>query len=269
MGSGKMSNQDTSAFSAIKSGDIQGVLGYLMNTPGASVNREKFLANIYDVSEDDIRNNNYTVSYAKRKRLAKHRIKVNVRNSSGLSFVGGIPGGFAMAGTIPADILQNMVFSIRLVQELVYIYDYQDVLDADEHIESDRMMMFLGIMFGVQGAASIVRVMSANAAKYTSKKIMNTALTKTVWYPLLKKVTAVVASKTITKKGLASVASKSIPVIGGVTSGGITYVSMNHESNRLNDELLHGFGHDYDEDEYRRDIKIIEAEYEDVTDKDL
>ena len=124
--------------------------------------------------------------------------------------------------------------------------------------------MFLGVMFGVQGAASMVRVMSANAAKYTSKKIMNTALTKTVWYPILKKVSKVVASKTLTKKGLAGAASKTIPVIGGVASGGVTYFSMSHEAKRLNEELLHGFGKDYNENDYRKDIKIIEAEYEEI-----
>lgn len=259
-----MDKNNSTVLAAIKSGDVDVLLAYLLNTPGARVDREKFLAKLYKVSEDDIRNNNYTVSFAKRKHLANYRIKSNVRNSSGMSFLSGIPGGLAMAGTIPADIVQNMIYSIRLVQELVYIYDYQDVLDADEKIESDRLMMFLGVMFGVQGAASMVRVMSANAAKYTSKKIMNTALTKTVWYPILKKVSKVVASKTLTKKGLAGAASKTIPVIGGVASGGVTYFSMSHEAKRLNEELLHGFGKDYNENDYRKDIKIIEAEYEEI-----
>jgi len=263
-----MGAQNSSALSAIKNGDIQSLLGLLLKTPGAYVDRIKFLSGIYNVSEDDIRSGNYYVSFSQRKLNSNKRIKANVRNSSGLSFVGGMPGGVAMAGTIPADIMQNMIYSIRLIQELAYIYDYENLADADDNLDSERMMLFLGIMFGAQGAASVLRVMSINTAKYTSQKIMNTALTKTIWYPIMKNISKVVASQTLTKKGLAGVASKSIPIIGGVASGGITAFSMSHEARRLNDEFIHGFGRDYGETDMEHDMKIIQAEYEDITDKD-
>lgn len=98
--------------------------------------------------------------------------------------------------------MQNMGYSIRLIQELAYIYDYEDVIDSDGELKIDGLILFLGTMFSAQGAASLLRVASRNAAVYASKKIMTTALTKGMWYPMLKNISKVVASKTLTKKDL-------------------------------------------------------------------
>lgn len=262
-----MGDGSASALNAVKSGDLSKVIGYLLKAPGVRVDRTEFLAKLYKVSATDIESNNYHVSFNFRKKCADRRIRINVRNSTGFSFMSGLPGGVAIAGTIPADIMQNMIYSIRLIQELAYIYDYQDIVDADDDLNSDAIILFMGIMFGAQGAASILRIMSKNAAQNVGKKIMNSALTKTIWYPVLKKITSIVASETLTKKGLASIASKSIPVVGGVASGGITLVTMKHQASRLNEEFLQSFGRDYSDDDYQRDVDIIQAEYEDITNK--
>lgn len=81
-----------------------------------------------------------------------------------------------------------------------------------------------------------------------------------MWYPLLKKITSIVAVKTLTKKGLASGIAKIVPVVGGVTSGSITMIGMEMSAKKLNSELLRGFEQNYSERDYEKDIKIIEAE---------
>ncbi|MEE5182121.1 hypothetical protein LVU50_02045 [Latilactobacillus sakei subsp. carnosus] len=83
---------------------------------------------------------------------------------------------------------------------------------------------------------------------------------KTLWYPLLKKITRIVAGKTLTKKGLASGIAKIVPVVGEVTSGSITMIGMEMSAKKLNSELLRGFEQNYSERDYEKDIKIIEAE---------
>ena len=83
---------------------------------------------------------------------------------------------------------------------------------------------------------------------------------KTLWYPLLKKITRIVADKTLTKKGLASGIAKIVPVVGEVTSGSITMIGMEMSAKKLNSELLRGFEQNYSERDYEKDIKIIEAE---------
>jgi len=56
---------------------------------------------------------------------------------------------------------------------------------------------------------------------------MKKPLTKTVWYPMLKKIANIVTSKTITQKEVEGFASKALPVVGGVVSAGINVATMN------------------------------------------
>lgn len=236
----------------------------LIENPIVHVNRTDFLAKLYDVSETDIRLNHYSIDFTERKRLAKKRINWNVNQSAMASTLTGIPGGITLAATIPADILQNMMFSLRLVQELAYIYDYDDVINKDGMLDIDGVIVFLGIMVSAQGAGSLLRVISSNGAKYTVKKIGQTALTKTMWYPLLKKIYPFVTGRMLTKAGLAKGATKVIPILGGVASGGITYITMTKSATRLNTELLKGYGNQYSKKDFDQDIKIINAQFEEL-----
>ena len=54
--------------------------------------------------------------------LANNLIWVRTSQSSLASFAMGIPGGLAMAATVPADVLQFFGMSLRLAQELSYLY---------------------------------------------------------------------------------------------------------------------------------------------------
>jgi hypothetical protein len=66
----------------------------------------------------------------------------------------------------------------------------------------------------------------------------------------------------ITKKTVANTVSKSIPVIGGLISGTITYVSMSKMANRLLDVLTEVNFH-YTDEEMLEDIKVVESQSED------
>ncbi|MDB6225714.1 hypothetical protein ODV20_01080, partial [Lactobacillus amylovorus] len=93
------------------------------------------------------------------------------------------------------------------------------MIEENGKIQTNGLLLFLGTMAGVNGSASLLRVSSSNAIKYASKQILGKPLMKTLWYSLLKKITSIVAGKTLTKKGLASGIEKIVPVVGGVTSG--------------------------------------------------
>ena len=56
--------------------------------------------------------------------LAKKQILKRTSESSAASFVAGIPGGWAMAATIPADVMQFFGMALRLAQELSYLAGY-------------------------------------------------------------------------------------------------------------------------------------------------
>ena len=91
-------------------------------------------------------------------------------------------------------------------------------------------------MFGVSGAAAGVRLLSTQVAKVALKKLPQKALTKTFWYPIIKSIGKSVGLK-VTKKTLANGVSKAIPVIGGVVSGTLTFVSMKPMAEKLQKTL--------------------------------
>ena len=78
------------------------------------------------------------------------------------------------------------------------------------------------------------------------KKVATQALTKTAWYPLVKGVGALVG-KQITKKTVEKTITKVVPVIGGVLSGGLTYVTFRPMGHRLADTLAQNLNGEFDD----------------------
>ena len=68
-------------------------------------------------------------------RVADNTITAETNKVSAISFVAGIPGGMAMAGTIPADLAQYFAHIIIIAQELGYIYGWREIYSVEENIE--------------------------------------------------------------------------------------------------------------------------------------
>ena len=218
------------------------ILDKAMSLPGVKINRTAFLMETYLLSGTDAENKNVSelIPLEQMDNAAKKYITTNVTQSSGTAFVLGLPGGLAVAATIPADIMQNFAFSLRLAQQLAYIYGFENLFTENNEMNDKTrhtLISFLGIMFAVSGSGTVLRAIAPNIGKYAARQAMKKPLTKTVWYPMLKKIANVVASKTITKKGLSEFASKAIPVVGGVVSAGISVATMVPMANRLKNEL--------------------------------
>ena len=175
---------------------------------GVKVDRNKFLAEIFsskvDLIENIINNGPIGVGITREEinNIANRLIMKRTSQSSIASFAAGIPGGLAMAATIPADILQFFGMSLRLAQELSYLYGADDLWEngkIDDEKVKNQLILYCGVMFGVSGAVSGVRVLSTQVAKTALKKIPQKALTKTFWYPMIKKICSFVGY-TLTKK---------------------------------------------------------------------
>lgn len=218
------------------------ILDKAMNFPYVKINRTTFLMETYHLSGTDVDNKSISelIFLEQMDNAAKKFITTNVTQSSGAAFALGFPGGLAMAATIPADIMQNFAFSLRLAQQLAYIYGFEDLF-AENNEMNDKtrhtLIAFLGIMFAATGSGTVLRAIAPNIGKYAARQALKKPLTKTVWYPMLKKIVNVVASKTLTKKGVSEFASKAIPVVGGVVSAGINVATMIPMANRLKNEL--------------------------------
>lgn len=244
---------------------LENVITTAVQIPGVKVDRKEFLAKIF-ASEDVIIQDilefgpiKANVSQELLSELAQKHIIKRTSQSSIASFITGMPGGLAIAATIPADLLQFFGMALRLAQELSYLYGAGDLWQGDEIDDEkvrDQLLLYCGVMFGVSGAVSGVRVLTSQITKTTLKKIPQKALTKTFWYPILKKIGRAIGVK-ITKTTFAKGVSKAIPIVGGVISGGLNFASMLPMANRLHDTLENAC-FNYSEEDFEKDIDIIE-----------
>ena len=254
---------------------LEVILTNALKVPGVKVNRKEFLTNTLG---DHVGITELPVLLEKGPieagihidtldRIAKSLIEKRTLQSSGASFTAGIPGGLAMAATIPADTLQFFGVSLRLAQELAYLFGHED-LWVNNMVDSEKvrgeLTLFLGVMFGVGGTASALKVLSSKVAQQVVKKLPQKALMKTIYYPIIKKVAAVIGVN-ITKKTFAQGISKVIPIIGGVISGGLTYASMKPMGNRLRTTLYESVNH-YSKEDMDRDIQEMKREMPDIID---
>lgn len=254
---------------------LENIITSAVQIPGVKVDRKKFLAETFanhDVVLEDIFELGPIEAGISKEDLSKLSNKLilsRTGQSSIASFVAGIPGGLAMAATVPLDVLQFFGMAIRLAQELSYLYGADDLWQngqLDDEKVKNQLLLYCGVMFGVSGAVSGVRVLSTQIAKTTLKKLPQKALTKTFWYPMIKQIGKAIGIK-VTKSTVAKGISNAIPVIGGVISGSMNFASMLPMANRLQSTLESAnFG--YTEADLERDIDIIETtDYADEPDE--
>lgn len=244
---------------------LENIITSSVQIPGVKVNRNKFLGEIFsneDVAIQDILDCGPVqvgITQEHLLSLANKLILKRTSQSSIASFAAGLPGGLAMAATIPADLLQFFGMSLRLAQELSYLYGAQDLWQNGE-IDDDRvksqLIMYCGVMFGVSGAVSGVRVLSTQIAKTALTKLPQKALTKTFWYPMIKQIGKALSIK-VTKSTVAKGVSKAIPIIGGVISGTLNFASMMPMANKLRN-ALDSANFNYTDEEMAADIESIE-----------
>ena len=169
-------------------------------------------------------------------RMAIDVIDLETKKCAGLSFLADIPGGLAMVGTVPADLAQYFAHVMRIEQKLAYIYGWQTFLNEEDEVDDETVMklvVLMGVMMQVGGAANAVTTFAANTARAgIEKAIQKQALTKTFWYNPMKKVLRYLGVN-LTKQTFAKTASKVVPVIGGAISGGMTYMAYKPGAERL------------------------------------
>ena len=171
--------------------------------------------------------------------LADETITYETNKSAALSFAAGLPGGFAMLGTIPADLMQYYAHALRIMQKLAYLYGWRDLLaDVDEDDEMLGVLaVFFGVMLGVGGAAQSLTAFARIAAKTAYQKhVTKRALMSITWYPVVKYSLRVIGIN-ITKSSFTKGVSKIVPVIGGFVSSGLTFMALQTQSARLKGHL--------------------------------
>lgn len=160
---------------------------------------------------------------------------------SGISTALGIPGGVAMAATIPTDIAQYYGFMLRAAQKLLYLYGFPEIDTSEKNhvFDSETLNMLtlcLGVMYGVAGANKALLAMANALARGVEKQLLKTALTKGTIYPIVKNIAKWFGQK-MTKQVFAGFFKKAIPVVGGVIGGSITFLSFKPCCDKLKESL--------------------------------
>ena len=224
-------------------------LAKVVRVPGVRVNREEFLRQELrklHMSDDAIQraiDSNPPlagVSLTAIDRLADEAISYETNKSAAISFVAGIPGGFAMLGTIPADLMQYYAHALRIMQKLAYLYGWGDLLPDSRDADDDTLgvlAVFFGVMLGVGGAAQSLTAFARVAAKTAYQNhATKRALMSITWYPVVKHSLRLIGIN-ITKSTAAKGFSKIVPVIGGFVSSGLTFMALQSQSALLKEHL--------------------------------
>ncbi len=218
------------------------VIETAVQLPGVKVNRESFLVSMFEKKEKDLKEKileagpiEAGISKDELMKIARSLVVDRTLKSTTMSFAAGLPGGVAMAATIPADTVQYFGIALRLAQEIAYLYGEAD-LWSEGNLKEEKVMntlvIYCGVMFGAGGAAATLRVLASQLGKQALKKIPQMALTKTFYYPLIKSLVRFFGGK-MTKDVFGKAVAKAVPVLGGFVSGGITFATLRPMGFRL------------------------------------
>lgn len=217
--------------------DTEDIIILGLRIPGVHIDREDFLRKqlmknyANDVIQDAVKFNpaHAGITVEEIDNIADKVIQYERNCVSGISLALGAPGGVAMVATLPTDIAQYYGYMLRAIQKLLYLYGFPEInVENGVNIDDETMNLItlcLGVMYGVEGSVASIKVLSNALGKGVEKKLLQKALTKGTFYPIVKKISRWF-SVCMTKQVFAGFFRKAIPVVGGVVGGGITYLSF-------------------------------------------
>lgn len=269
--------------------DIEDIIILAIKTPGVHVVRDKFLKKeLFKNYPQEVIDKAIATTPAQAgipskeiDKIADNVIKFERNFVSGISAALGVPGGWAMVATIPADIIQYYAYTLRATQKLLYLYGFPEINVNEDGLQLDsqtinQIILCLGVMNGVAGANNAIKGMAKALAVGVEKKLLNAALTKGTFFPLVKAIAKWFGIK-MTKSIFAGFFKKAIPVVGGFVGGGITFFSFkpccNRLKNALKDTMLSNPNHksSTEEDEFVASITngtVIEVNYNEIVPTD-
>lgn len=227
----------------MKNVNIENALKLALKAPGAKIDRAEFLKFVLEEEYNEemiemaIENNPAYVGIDKEKidRIAKEIIDTETKSVSMISASTSVIGGSVLAATV--DLSQYLVFVLRVMQKLAYIYGFKE-FDLNEENEDtmNLIMVFLGVMFNVEGADKGLNLIAQYEAKNVAKDVAEKSMAKGAIYPIVKEVIQIVSVK-FTKQVFADSIVSLVPLMGALASGTITYATFKPCAIRLQSVL--------------------------------
>lgn len=229
--------------------DAEDIIHLAFKVPGVQVDRKKFLKEEFRHKfswlriQKAIKTNPMKAHMNPNKidEIAESVIQSEREKVSLISAALGVPGGAVSFAASTGDIAQYYGSMLIAAQKLLYLYGFPQMECASirEDIDSSAMnqiILCLGVMYGIAGANLALNSLSKAIGKGVEKQLLKKALTKGTIYPIVKKISRWFGMN-MTKKAFANFFSKSIPIVGGIIGGGMTYLSFKPCCERLKDVL--------------------------------
>jgi hypothetical protein len=169
------------------------------------------------------------------RRIATASIKWHRAGVSSVSFASGLPGGWWIAGTVPADLTQFFWHVLVILQKLAYLYGWPELFSEDSELDEETLLIlavFIGVMLGAESAAKVLGDIAQRAAAQVLKRLPGETLTKWGLYRLAREVAKWIGIK-LTEDSFARHVSRIVPILGGIISGTVTWISFSLMTSRL------------------------------------
>jgi hypothetical protein len=220
------------------------VLGAALAVPGIRISRANYLRSVLakHVARQTVEQAIATtparagvpihvVERAARTSVLWHRAGVTATST-----VLGLPGGWWVGGAIPADVAQYFAHVIMVLQKLAFLNGWPDfVPPPEEELDDDTRLvltLFIGVMFGAQEANIAINKLAQALAQEVVTRIPRGALTKYAIYNVAKQVAKWLGVQ-LTKKKFAEFVGRTIPIVGGLLGGTVTWLAFGIGAKRL------------------------------------
>ncbi|WP_437739140.1 hypothetical protein WMF39_25710 [Sorangium sp. So ce1504] len=224
-----------------------GILGAALEIPGARVDRASFLRSALarHVAADAVER--AVAATPAKARILKSIINKSAQSSiawhragvSATSAIAGLPGGWWIAGTIPADLAQYFWHVVVVLQKLAYLHGWPSLFQDDEDIDDETKLvltLFIGVMLGAQAATNGLSKLATAMGGEVAKRLPRAPLTKYAVYQIAKQVAKWIGVR-LTKKKFAELVGRAVPIIGGGVAGVITWIAFGGGAKRLLEHL--------------------------------
>lgn len=224
-------------------------LNGILKMPGAKIDRSAFLRKTFkDLPEENIVAciNDSPLSVLDSASIdakAKSIIKGHTYKAMAISTATGIPGGFAILATIPADLANYYYHIVSIGQKLGYLYGFPDMVDKRGNLTDDGEIMltaFIGVMNNVRMANELIKKLVAELSKRISERAVERIAGNLLSKQIVAQGVEFIAQKLgtqITAKTASRSITKAIPLVSGLICGAITYATFKPQAKRLHQSL--------------------------------
>lgn len=173
--------------------------------------------------------------------LREHAHTIVARNAKGTSALALATGLAAhpllMVPAGSADLAQYFAYTIRMAQHIAYLYGDSDLHLPDTPVDDFstlRLTAYLGAMYNIPGSLELMATASPRIGMFVGQHVALHAVRTSAWYPLMKQVATQLCTL-LAKHAATTTATKSFPLIGGLASCAVTWMSFKPLGLRLID----------------------------------